>query len=99
MAVDKTRLLVSLNSSKLQQQNNAAYQTIKGLIEGLQDTDRTVATMSSGGGSGGGSTPTTGDFDAAFQAALLVKDNGIKRLPESSGGSSGFEKELFLGGM
>ena len=51
MPVKKERLLSWLNQSKLQKDNNSLHQTIKGLIDSLEEAQSIISGLSSGGGS------------------------------------------------
>jgi hypothetical protein len=95
MARDLASLKAVLANSRLQKDNNPAYQVILGLIDNLEETDRTVTSISSGSGGGGGSTTSE------VPLILMLSAHGKKSVPESTGGSSedSFVSSLFLGGM
>jgi hypothetical protein len=100
MARDLASLKAVLANSRLQKDNNPAYQVILGLIDNLEETDRTVTSISSGsggGGGGGGGGSTTSEVPLI----LMLSAHGKKSVPESTGGSSedSFVSSLFLGGM
>jgi hypothetical protein len=95
MARDLASLKAVLANSRLQKDNNPAYQVILGLIDNLEETDRTVTSISSGSGGGGGSTTSE------VPLILMLSAHGKKSVPESTGGSGedSFVSSLFLGGM
>lgn len=98
MAVDLSRLLAALNQSKLQQENNSAYQTIKGLIDAVKNIQGEVtANASSSSGGGGGSTPVV--VDALPLTMLIAKGQSGVPLPGGTSTSDPFVGSMFLGGM